>query len=173
MTEEIEIKILEIDKEKVISKLEFLGAKKFFEGDMKDLLFDNQEKTFQNDEVNIRLRDRKNVVKLAYKKKLKSDFAKHAREIEFEVSDLELTKEFMQAIGFQIIKKAIKHRVSYELEGVLFEFDTFEDIPTWLEIEAQSEEIINDWIDKLELDRSKIRNWGTNKTINYYKKIKI
>ena len=42
-----------------------------------------------------------------------------------------------------------KHRISYELNGVKFEIDTYPNIPTFLEIEAPSEEIIQDYVQRL------------------------
>jgi adenylate cyclase class IV len=45
-----------------------------------------------------------------------------------------------------------KHRVSYKLDGMEFDFDLYEWIPEFLEIEWPDGETIQNWVKKIGLD---------------------
>lgn len=47
------------------------------------------------------------------------------------------------------IREKKKHRISYAIGEVFFEFDNYENIPELLEIEAENGEIIKKWVKKL------------------------
>lgn len=42
-----------------------------------------------------------------------------------------------------------KHRVSYALDGMEFDFDVYENIPEFLEIEGPDGDTIQAWVEKL------------------------
>ncbi|MFK7780078.1 MAG: hypothetical protein QM490_02925, partial [Candidatus Gracilibacteria bacterium] len=65
-------------------------------------------------------------------------------------------------LGLNIVegKKYIKYRISYELDGVHFDFDKYEGIGQLLEIEANSEEIVQKWKKKLGLENHKTVKYG-------------
>ena len=70
----------------------------------------------------------------------------------------------------QIYHESKKKRVSYKLGNVRFDFDTRkENIPTYMEIEAPSIEIINEFVDKLGIDKEKVKPWTFAQVEKHYK----
>jgi len=81
-----------------------------------NLRFDTPAGDFQRDGKVLRLRQDK-AVHFTYKdgSQLK-DGALTRREIEFEVSDFENAKQFIEALGYQVIFLYEKYRMTYELD---------------------------------------------------------
>lgn len=171
---EVEIKILEIDVEKIQQRLSELGAQKSFEGELVSVVFDFPDKRFSKDEILIRLRKEGVKVMLAYKKLLNTEHAKESEEIEFEVSDFDTTAKFLNAIGLQSKKgyPMSKRRISYIIDDVHFEIDKLPDFPAYLEIEALNIDVIREWVEKLGLSVDSIKPWGVREVFNHYRGIK-
>ncbi|MFQ5620300.1 MAG: CYTH domain-containing protein, partial [Candidatus Nanoarchaeia archaeon] len=66
---EVEGKILEIDREVVIKKLEALGAKKIFEGELRAFYYDFPDGSIRKRHHHARLRKENDKVFLVYKVK--------------------------------------------------------------------------------------------------------
>lgn len=166
---EIEVKVIEIDKSRVIKKLFELGATKIGEYDIKANLFDDINKKFNEKKQLIRLRE-KGKVFITFKDKASNGFAREAEEIEFEVSDFNLAKTFLEKIG--LIAKEIKpkHRTTFKLNDVLIEIDEYAEIPVFLEIEAKNEEKIKEIIKLLDLPKENVKNWNGFELFKYYNK---
>ena len=171
---EVEIKILEIDVEKIQKRLSALGAQKSFEGELISVAFDFLDKRLSKDEILIRLRKEGERVKLTYKKLLSTEQAKESEEIEIEVSDFNTATQFLNAIGLQAKKgyPMSKHRISYLIEDVHFEIDKLPDFPAYLEIEAANIGVIREWVEKLGLSVDSIKPWGVREVFNHYRGIK-
>lgn len=152
MRTEYEIRVLEINQDEIIKKLEKLGATKKGEFNQKRYVYDL--KPVQNGKW-IRLRTDGIKTTLAYKD-IVSNTIDGTKEVEFEVSDIEKAKEFMNRIGFEYRSLQENKRVQYLLDGVEFDFDTWSMIPTYMEIEGETKEAVNAMIEKLNLDKSKI-----------------
>ncbi|MBT7903205.1 class IV adenylate cyclase [Candidatus Woesearchaeota archaeon] len=151
---EIEVKILDIDKEKIVTKLLDLGAKKVFEGDMNIEFFDYPDKRLKNENKILRLRTKGDQAELTFKHALSREGVKIAEEIETHTDDFETTREIIEQIGLKLLIQTQKHRESYllqisEKEKIQFEFDTHKGIPTFLEIEASSVELVETYVNKL------------------------
>lgn len=152
MKTEYEVRILEIDKENIVRKLESLGAVKKGEYNQKRYVYDL--KPVQKDKW-IRLRTNGTDTTLTYKD-IKSNTIDGTREVEFKVENFELTNEFLNKIGFIARNYQENKRIQYILDSVEIDIDTWPMIPTYLEIEAKSEKEVNDMVKRLELDSSKI-----------------
>ena len=96
MKTEYEVRVLEINKEEIIKKLENLNAKKVGEYNQKRYVYDTIPK--ENGKW-IRLRTNGTETTLTYKD-VTSDKIDGTKEVEVKVSDLELTNEFLNKIGF-------------------------------------------------------------------------
>jgi adenylate cyclase, class 2 len=166
---EIEVKVIEIDKEKIINRLKELKAKKIGEYDIKAIIFDTPDNKFEKQKNIIRLRQ-KGKSYLTFKGKSKKGFAKECEEIEFEVSDFDLAKLFFEKIGFKSFEIKTKHRISFKLNDVLIEIDEYAEIPVFLEIEAKNEEKIKSVIKLLDLSEKDVRNWGAFELFRHYNK---
>lgn len=168
---EVEIKILEIDVEKIQKRLSALGAQRSFDGELVSIAFDFSDKRLSKDEILIRLRKEGLKVMLAYKKLLNTEHAKESEEIELEVTDFETATKFLNAIGLHAKKgyPMSKHRISYIKDGVHFEIDKLPDFPAYLEIEAPDISVIREWVEKLNLSIDDIKPWGVREVFNHYR----
>ena len=152
MQTEYEIRILEINQDEMIKKLETLGATKKGEFEQKRYVYDL--KPVQNGKW-IRLRTNGKNTTLAYKD-IVSDTIDGTKEVEFEVSSIRDAEEFLNKIGFNYRSVQENKRIQYILDGVEIDIDTWPMIPTYMEIEGESEEKVNKMIEKLDVDKSKI-----------------
>jgi predicted adenylyl cyclase CyaB len=167
---EVELKFLEIDVDAIVAKLDKLGAKKVFDGDMHACYLDAADGAIKRENKVLRIRTQGEKVVLAYKEKNKSEFASSSTETEIDVSDYGTTKSIFLKLGYVVTKEYSKHRASYKLPGFSFEFDTINGIPTFLELEATSEDDIKKACLMLDLDVSKGVDWNCFKVQDHYKK---
>ncbi len=166
---EIEVKVIEINKELVLEKLLELNAQKIGEYDIRASIFDDVEKSFKKKKQLIRLRE-KGKTFITFKGKAINGFVREAEEIEFEVSDFVLAKKFLEKIGLIAFELKPKHRTSFKIKNALIEIDEYEEIPVFLEIEAESEEKIREIIKLLELPIDNVRNWNGFELFEHYGK---
>ncbi len=151
MKTEYEIRILEINKEEMIKKLEKLGATKKGKFNQKRYVYDLRpaEKGKW-----IRLRTNGRVTTLTYKD-IVSNTIDGTKELEFEVEDFNKANEFLEKIGFENRSYQENERIQYILNNVEIDIDSWPMIPTYMEIEGKSEEIMN--IKKiLNIDETKV-----------------
>lgn len=168
--EEIEIKILEINKDEVVKKLEKLGAKKIFDGDMCAVRFDYPNNEFEKQGKLIRLRKKAKKVELTYKERIPNSKAKSMQEFGVFVSSFEGMEEILKGIGFVEHGKIEKNRITYKLGDVHFEIDTMSGIPTFLEIEAPILDLISFYVKKLGFQENQVKPWSVKDVIEYYAK---
>lgn len=152
MKTEYEVRVLEINQNEIIKKLKKLGATKKGEFNQKRYVYDI--KPAQNGKW-IRLRTDGKKTTLAYKD-IVSATIDGTKEVEFEVSDINEAKEFMNKIGFNYRNMQENKRIQYVLDGVEIDFDTWPMIPTYMEIEGENEEQVNGIVEKLGVDKSKV-----------------
>lgn len=151
MHTEFEVRILDIDKENVVKRLEKLGAKKVAEFDYKRRVYNFNPPT---DHKWIRLRTDGNKTTLTIKK-IESFSIDGTKEMEIEVSDFEETNKMLEELGYRAHTYQENKRTRYMLDGVEFDIDSWPYIPTYLEIEGKNEESVKTMMDLLEVDKSK------------------
>lgn len=152
MKTEYEIRVLEINKEEMIKKLEELGAIK--KGDFNQKRYVYDLKPVQRGKW-IRLRTNGKVATLTYKD-IVSNTIDGTKEVEFEVEDFEKANEFLEKIGFASRSYQENNRISYVLNGVEIDIDSWPMIPTYMEIEGNSEKEVLEIQEILNIDKSKI-----------------
>ena len=152
MKTEYEIRILEIDKEEMIKRLENLGAKKVGEYEQKRYVYDLRpvEKGKW-----IRLRTNGLNTTLTYKD-IVSNTIDGTKEIEIEVDDFEKTNEFLEKIGFKNRGYQENKRIQYILNNVEIDIDTWPMIKTYMEIEGKKEQDVINMKKLLNIDESKV-----------------
>lgn len=152
--EEIELKFLDVNPEEIKGKLREIGAKEMYSADTESYEFLAQGfSPRDSDKKYLRVRRVNDNVTLTYKDPRDPTSNMTSRkEIETEVKDYNKTLEIIEKLGFTRGKIFKKHRTHYELGEISFELDTLENIPTYLEIETQSEEDMVKACDMLELD---------------------
>lgn len=152
MHTEYEVRVLEIDVENLIKKLESLGAEKIGEWDQKRYAYDLKE---DSKKKWIRLRTNGEETTLTYKEII-NETIEGTKEIEFKVESFEIANEFLQKIGFNNGRYQENHRIRYMLNNVELDIDTWPKIPTYLEIEGKSEKEVYDMVKLLELENKKV-----------------
>ncbi|WP_035166453.1 class IV adenylate cyclase [Caloramator sp. ALD01] len=162
---EIEVKVLNVDLEKIKEKLKSLNAEKVKEENQKNYFFSlpNGENGYVRIRIIEDLIDRKEKITLCIKKIFKTDFARQNIEHEFEVSDFNECINFLNELGINDFKREDKHRESYILNGTLIEFDTWDKIVfpiPYMEIEAPSIEALEDILKILDIPKDKITSKG-------------
>jgi len=152
MHTEIEERILEINKDEVIKKLESLGAKKVGEWFYRRYTYDFTPK---RESEWIRLRTNGKETTLTYKN-VETREIDGTKELEIEVSNFEEANEFLEILGYKHKDYQENKRIRYMLNDVEIDIDTWPMIPTYMEFEGPSIEKIKEVEDLLEVDKSKI-----------------
>lgn len=154
---EIEVRILDIDVEKMREKFTNLGAKLVKKENQMNNIFDfTDNRLFENHKGYCRIREveslidgsKKNV--LTIKKVQSQDGARKSIEEETLVNDFQSMKRILQELGLELKHSSFKHRESYELNGILYEIDEWEKkmFPKpYMEIEAPDMESLKKGIE--------------------------
>ncbi|MDO8646952.1 MAG: class IV adenylate cyclase [Candidatus Diapherotrites archaeon] len=165
---EIEAKILEVNTPRLVKKLKALGAKKNLDEKVTAFFYDFPGRKLHNQKSMLRLRKKGKIVELTFKKRVSKAKAKISEEIEVNVPDFSRTQKILESIGLRLEKISKKHRLSYNIEKTHFEFDTFKGIPTFLEIEAPSEKVLEKYVKLLGFKASDAKAWTGKEVLDYY-----
>lgn len=150
---EIEAKFLDIDVEALQRKLMELGASDMGEELLEERAFDFAGSGPRANRF-VRLRKNSKRIVVAYKHFTEGN-VDGAEEIEFGVSDLELATLFIQRLGLHMKRQQEQRRHSYQLGDVSFDFNTWPNAPTFLEIEGPSEAAVQQAAAAVGLDWNK------------------
>ncbi len=131
---EIEVKILEINKDEIISKLEINWAELDYSSDIEAFFFRNGEWK------KIRLRKTNKWNNINFKKLITNDFWMSNIELETDIGEIEIIRKILLEVGFKEYWYSFKNRTSYKLNNITFDIDKYEWIPYVLEIEWKNNE---------------------------------
>ena len=169
---ETEVKILEVDREKIERTLAGLGAKKIFDGDIQTLFLDFKDGRIVKAKDVLRLRKETGAAELTYKKVRFTEAVKNAQEYTVEVSNMETMRLILENLGLSVTESMYKHRVSYTLDGTRFDIDRYlgdyEFIPEFMEIEAENADVIHKYASLLGFEAKDCLPWSTRQLIEYY-----
>ena len=161
---EYEVRVLEINHDEMISKLEKLGATKVFDAMQKRKVYD-----FNPVEPNRWIRLRTNGIKTTLTiKEVKEKTVDGTKELEIEVSDFDKTNEILNALGYKHRTFQENYRVQYILDGVEIDLDKWPKIPEYMEIEGKSTEEVEEILDKLEINKDKVSTLDVDSIYKYY-----
>lgn len=152
MDTEIEAKWLNIDLEAMRLKLASLNAKLVQpERSMVRQVFDYPDKRLSKVAGWVRVRNEGDKVTLSYKQL--DDRGLHGtKEVTVIVDDFDRTCGFLESIGLVSKSYQETRRESWTLDDTEIELDTWPWIPSFVEIEAQSESKLRTVAQKLDLD---------------------
>lgn len=173
---ELEVKVLNIDKEEIEKKLIAIGAVLVKDENQINYRFDTDDyylkKTYDG---YLRIRITNDILSgeskstMTFKKNLKRDSLRINEEINTDLSNWENAAKIIGLLGYKQKRPGYKHRRSYMYENILFEIDTWDEetyAKPYLEIEVSSSEELEKAIRILNLDRSQI----TSKSIDELRK---
>jgi adenylate cyclase class 2 len=147
---EYEIKILDIDRESIITTIKNNGGKFAYKRLLRNAIF----YTLERDDLKyIRVRDDGEETTITYKMIHKNNIS--TTEIELRVDSYDKASEILVCSGLEPKRSDEKIRERYTLGSVFLDFDTWPMIPTYLEIEASNEQEILQACQLLDLDFSK------------------
>ena len=151
MNTEVEVRLLDINKENLISKLEKNNAK--FIGDWYQIRYVYDFNPIQSNKW-IRLRTN-GITNTLTIKEIKDTSIEGTKELEIEVSSIEDTDKILEELGYK--KRSIQEnkRVRYILNDVEIDIDTWPHLNPYVEFEGNSEKQIKEVVEILGLDYSK------------------
>ncbi|MGW2561759.1 class IV adenylate cyclase [Streptomyces sp. NPDC001514] len=155
MKHEYEAKFLSVDVADLRAKLTALGATQAFP---RTLL---TRKIFENDALDngqwVRLRDEGTRSTLTLKQVTDSTTIDGTTEIETEVTDLHAMADILRRLGLREVRYQENYREEWRLGEVAFDFDTWPDLPTFVEIEGPDEASVRQAASLLDLDYAEAR----------------
>ena len=152
MHTEYEVRVLDINKEEIIKKLESLGATKVADFDYKRRIYNFNP---ADDHKWIRLRTDGEKTTLTIKK-LENLEIDGTKEMEIAVSNFEETDNMLNELGYHSHTYQENKRTRYVLNDVELDIDSWPYIPTYLEIEGKNEKAVKDMIKLLGVNESKV-----------------
>ncbi|MCC7160716.1 CYTH domain-containing protein [Candidatus Nomurabacteria bacterium] len=161
---EIETKVLEIDPKSIAEKLKILGAVEISNEKLvvdwygpKGLTHDGDDPWF------LRIRNYEPSGKKEVTWKAKSEHigvSRKHKEINFTVSDESSVGYLLEELNLEKYAHQEKKRTSWKLGTIQFDLDIYPGMPSFIEIEAESENDINEMIKKLNLEKNETWNDG-------------
>jgi len=172
---EKEIKILDVDVQKLCTLLEEFWAVKTFDGFIHDVYYDFENDKMQEEKRLFRIRKKWEVHMYTIKRKRKNKKIRQSDEHETEITDVDSFAKVLEKYGMDKIREKKKYRISYKLGTMEFDIDDYyigdnsKIIPPLLEIEWAKKKDIKLWIDKLWLqDHEKKWFWSRGLFKHYW-----
>lgn len=166
MQTEYEVKVLEINKEEIVKKLEEFSCQLEGQYLQKRYIYDFQP-AIPGKWIRLRTNGKETTLTI---KDITSDKIDGTKELEIVVDDFDKTANILKELGYQ--PKAIQEnkRIKYKYNDIEIDIDSWPLIPDYLEIEGNSIESVNQMIGLLKLDKYQI----TSKDVqSIYKKYGI
>jgi len=155
MKHEYEAKFLAVDVAGLQAKLSAMGAVRTF---ARTLL---TRKIFESDAFDesqwVRLRTEGTRTTLTLKQVTDAGTIHGTTEVETEVGDLAAMAEILTNLGLREVRYQENYREEWQLGDIAFDFDTWPDLPTFLEIEGPDEESVREAATHLGLDYAQAR----------------
>ena len=152
MQTEYEVRVLEINHEDLVKKLEELNAEFKFEALQQRYVYDLKPK---QDNKWIRLRTDGTKTTLTIKD-LQAKTIDGTKELEIVVDDFDKTNQILEELGYKNRGFQQNKRTQYILDEVEIDLDRWPLIPEYMEIEGPSIEAVYETLDKLGINKDKI-----------------
>lgn len=159
---ELETKVLEVNPQEISKRLAKLGARKTEDTLLSVDWLRFPETTSEQQKWYLRVRSYgDDKVEVTWKGKSKvHGVSRSHQEINLLVDDHEQAKLLFEAIGLVVYAHQEKTRLSWDLEDMHFDLDTYPGVPPYLEIEAESDQAIQKMIQDLGLSSHKTSSEG-------------
>lgn len=160
--QEVEVTILDINKEEIQNKLESIGAEKIQDTRLVVDWFRIKGIKEGEDPWFLRIRSNsegKNEVTWKAKSSTDGISRKH-KEINFLIDEPEKLEDLFEELNLENYAHQEKDRVSYKYKDWQFDIDTYPGMPPYLEIEGDSDEHIKEALGLLGIDKNRTWNQG-------------
>lgn len=164
MTPEYEVKVLEIDHDEMVKKLESMGAVKKLDALQERYIYDLIPED-KSKWIRLRTNGKKTTLTL---KSLEAKTIDGMKEIEIEVSDFEKTNLLLMGLGYKNKGFQQNKRTQYILDDVELDLDHWPHIPEYMEIEGKSKESVEEMIKRLGIDEDKITTMDVDSVYKHY-----
>jgi len=161
---EYEVRVLEINHEEMVKKLESLGAILQFSSLQQRLVYDLKPKS-DNKWIRLRTNGKTSTITI---KDIEAKTVDGTKELEIEVNDFGKANELLEVLGYKNRGFQQNKRTQYILDGVEIDLDKWPMIPEYMEIEGKSKEDVYKTLDKLGIDKSKIVTLDVASIYTYY-----
>ena len=152
MKTEFEVRVLEINHDELVEKLESLNATKVFEALQERKVYD-----FNPVDPKRWIRLRTNGLKTTLTiKDITEKTIDGTKELEIEVSDFNETDKILNQFGYHSRSFQQNYRIQYNLDGVEIDLDSWPMIPEYMEIEGKNEEEVYKTLEKLGINKEDI-----------------
>lgn len=166
MQREIEVKVLNIDVDEMVSKLESLGAEKINHEFQKNYTFiPKGEGAFSDGYLRVRETIHKDSddkeIELTFKEVKTVDDVRINNEYTTKIDSVTMMTRILEHIGMELEYKGEKERISYRYKNQRFDLDIWDKktYPNpYMEIEFSNQSKIDEIIDDLGLDRDHVTN---------------
>ncbi len=163
MNNEIEAKYLDIDKAAIREKLKAAGALLLDpEKRMRRTVFDTGPNSYA------RVRDEGDKIVLTYKNFIDEDDIMGCKEINLTVNDYDGAVKFLKACGLEAKAAQETLRETWRLDNVQVTIDTWPWIPTYIEIEGNSESEVWSVAEQLGLKKEDATFGAVDKIYQHY-----
>lgn len=151
MNIEYEVRVLEINHEEIVKKLESLGAEFKFEALQQRYVYDLKPKV-ENKWIRLRTDGKKTTLTI---KDLQAKSIDGTKELEIVVDDFAKTNQILEELGYKNRGFQQNKRTQYILDGVEIDLDRWPLIPEYMEIEGPSSEAVYETLAKLGIPKEK------------------
>ena len=146
---EYEVRILEIDVEKIKMQLNQLNAVLVEDVFQRRYVYDFNP-VLPNKWIRLRTNGKTNTLTI---KNVESSNIDGTKELEIVVDDFDTTNKILEELGYKPRGIQENKRIKYNLNGVEVDIDTWPKIPTYLEIEGSSEEAVYNTLKLLKIKK--------------------
>ena len=152
MNTEFEVRVLEINHDEMVEKLESLNAIKKIDALQQRYVYDLIPKV-EHSWIRLRTDGVKATLTI---KDLQAKTIDGTKELEIIVDDFDKTNLILEKLGFKNRGFQQNKRVQYILDGVEIDLDRWPLIPEYMEIEGKNEEEVYATLEKLGIEKDKI-----------------
>ena len=163
MNNEIEAQFLDIDKSAIRKQLKAIGAKL-----IKPEILMRRTVFFTGEHSFARVRDEGDKIVMTYKNVSDDHSILGTKEVNVTVNDYDDAILFLQGCGLPIKARQETKRELWKLDDVEICIDTWPWIPTFIEIEGPSEQLVWDTSAKLGLDKKQAKFGSVDTTYQHY-----
>lgn len=163
---ELEVKVLRVDLEKMEEKLKSLGARLIAREKQINTIIDSEDNYIEeNLDSYLRIRETHSIlnnekkIRLTMKENIYRQSIRENIETNIDISDKKKMLDILEKLGYKVKSVGYKDRSSYELDGIRFDLDTWDENTypePYMEIEVKKEEELEKMIQLLGINKENI-----------------